>query len=126
MMNSESKKMKYARPDWGLERCIQCYMCLAGCPVYGDHPALFLGPTGFVKLGNMLFNRVDIADRVKLAALNGVHHCDLCGTCQDVCPQHIKIVSLMRLLKSKTAARKLEDKYSMPTGALREMIEGFL
>ena len=119
-------EQKLPRPDWALERCITCYMCLAGCPVYGDHPDLFLGPTGFVKLGNMLFNRVDIADRVKIAAHLGVHHCDLCGTCQDVCPQHIKIVPLMRLLKSRSAKRNLPDKYSLPSKAYSDMTDGFL
>jgi succinate dehydrogenase/fumarate reductase-like Fe-S protein len=73
-----------------------------------------------------LFSPVDVADRVKLAALRGVHHCDLCGTCQDVCPQHIKIVPLMRLLKSRSASRDLNDKYALPTKALHEMSEGFL
>jgi succinate dehydrogenase/fumarate reductase-like Fe-S protein len=100
-------------------------MCLASCPVYTDHPELFLGPVGFVKLGNMFFNPVDVVDRVKLAALRGVHHCDLCGTCQEVCPQHIKIVSLMRLLKSKSASRDLVDEYALPSKALQEMTEGF-
>jgi succinate dehydrogenase/fumarate reductase-like Fe-S protein len=122
-MNLEQKS---PRPDWALERCITCYMCLAGCPVYAHHPELFLGPIGFVKLGNLLFSPVDVADRVKLAALSGVHHCDLCGTCQDVCPQHIKIVPLMRLLKSRSASRDLSDKYALPTKALHEMSEGFL
>jgi len=126
MSRSEATRMKRSRPDWGLERCMTCYMCLAGCPVYADHANLFLGPIGFVKLGNMLFNRVDVADRVKLAAFKGVHHCDLCGTCQDVCPQHIKIVNLMRLLKSMSAARELSDEYQLPTKALHEMIEGFV
>lgn len=121
----ESKK-KPPRPDWTLERCMTCYMCLASCSVYTEHPDLFLGPAGFVKLGNMLFNPVDIADRVKVSALFGAHYCDLCGKCQEVCPQHIKIVPLMRLLKTKSAARNLMDRYGLTTKAARESTEGFL
>ena len=117
---------KSRRPDWGLERCITCYMCLAACSVYTDHPELYLGPVGFVKLGNMLFNPVDIADRIKIAAMKGAHYCDLCGKCQEVCPQHIKIVALMRLLMSRSASRDLVDRYALPARAANEMTKGFL
>ena len=79
-----------------------------------------------MKLGNMLFNPVDIADRVKASALFGAHYCDLCGKCQEVCPQHIKIVPLIRLLKTKTSARDLRDRYGLAAKAARESTEGFL
>jgi nitrate reductase gamma subunit len=84
--------------------------------------------TGFLTEFASEFNSVEWIFLVYVTHLffRGVHHCDLCGTCQDVCPQHIKIVPLMRLLKSRSAPRGLSDKYALPTKALHEMSEGLL
>ncbi len=114
------------RPDWGLERCITCYMCLATCPVYKKHPGLFLGPIGFVKLGNMHFNPVDQADRVEMASKGGIELCDLNGYCQEVCPQHIKIVSILKLFQEGTSKRRLIDYSGINARSAKEMTRGIV
>jgi succinate dehydrogenase/fumarate reductase-like Fe-S protein len=114
------------RPDWGLERCITCYMCLAACPVYKSYPTLFLGPTGFVKLGNMHFNPVDKADRVQMATQGGVHLCESYGACQEVCPQKIRIVPIIRVLTNEAEKRDLSDNYGIRTKLTNEMTRGFI
>ena len=114
------------RPDWALERCITCYMCLAACPVYKKHANLFLGPVGFVKLGNMHFNPVDKADRVEMAAQGGVELCERYGACQEVCPQHIRIVPTIRLFQDESAKRNLKDTKNLKAKIVREMTNGFL
>ena len=114
------------RPDWGLERCITCYMCLAACPVYKKHPNLFLGPTGFVKLGNMYFNPVDRADRLKMASEGGVDLCDLNGYCQEVCPQHIQIVPIIRLLQKESSRRVSSNAMAATDKSEFEMTHGMI
>ena len=114
------------RPDWALERCITCYMCLAACPVYRKHPQLFLGPVGFVKLGNMHFNPVDKADRVQMAAQGGIQLCESYGGCQEVCPQHIQIVPLINLFREETANRNLNDSQGLRARYVHEMTKGFV
>jgi ferredoxin len=100
-------------------------MCLAACPVYKKHPSLFLGPVGFVKLGNMHFNPVDKADRVQMAAQGGVQLCESYGACQEVCPQHIRIVPLLRLFQDQTAKRDLRDNRGLRAKSIDEMTNGF-
>ena len=114
------------RPNWGLERCITCYMCLAACPVYKRTPALFLGPVGFVKLGNMHFNSVDKADRVQMAAEAGVQLCETYGACQEVCPQHIHIVPTIHLLQNEAERRTLTNNLDLKSRVIAEMTRGFI
>lgn len=113
-----------SRPDWGLERCITCYMCLAACPVYKDHPNQFLGPVGFVKLGNMYYNPIDKADRVLIATKNGIELCEFNGYCQEVCPQHIQIVPLLRSFQNKAAEQKFADKENRAADTINHLKKG--
>jgi len=115
-----------SRPDWGLERCITCYMCLAACPVYKRNTSLFLGPVGFVKLANMHFNSVDKADRVQMAVDGGVQLCETYGACQEVCPQHIRIVPTIHLLLKEAAYRELSDQRGLKCKLIDEMTHGFI
>ncbi len=101
-------------------------MCLAACPVYTKHPSLFLGPIGFVKLGNMHFNPVDKADRIAMAAQGGIELCETFGACQDVCPQHIRIVPLLRLFQQDAAKRNLTDSRGLSSKFIQEMTKGFV
>ena len=101
-------------------------MCLAACPVYKRNPSLFLGPVGFVKLGNMHFNPVDRADRVQMAAEAGVQLCETYGACQEVCPQKIRIVPIIHLLQSETERRDLSDKHDLKSKLIAEMTRGYI
>jgi len=112
--------------DWSLDHCITCYMCLAACPVYKKHPDLFLGPVGFVKLGHMHFNQVDKGDRVQMAVRGGVQLCENYGACQQVCPQHIRIVPTIHLLQNEAAKRDLHDLNDISSKLIREMTGGFI
>ena len=125
-VSSTEGRCQGMNPDWALDHCITCYMCLAACPVYKKHPSLFLGPVGFVKLGNMHFNPVDKADRVQMAAQGGVQLCESYGACQEVCPQHIRIVPLLHLFQDQTAKRDLRDNRGLRAKSIHEMTNGFI
>ena len=71
-------------------RCVECYLCLAACPVFADDPHGFLGPAGFAQLGRHAFDPRDELDRRLMAATAGAHLCTGCGACDDVCPHGVE------------------------------------
>ena len=70
-------------------RCVECYLCLAACPVFAENPHEFLGPAGFAQLGRHAFDPRDELDRRLMAATAGAHLCIGCGACDDVCPHGV-------------------------------------
>ena len=112
--------------EWSLDHCITCYMCLAACPVYKKHPNLFLGPVGFVKLGKLHSSHLGSADHAQMAVQGGVQLCENYGACQQVCPQHIRIVPAIHLLQDEATKRDLQDPNGISSKLIREMTEGFI
>jgi succinate dehydrogenase/fumarate reductase iron-sulfur protein len=70
-------------------RCVECYLCLAACPVFAGSPHEFLGPAGFAQLGRHARDPRDELDRRLIAASAGAHLCTQCGACDDVCPHSV-------------------------------------
>ena len=112
--------------EWSLDHCITCYMCLAACPVYKRHPNLFLGPAGLVKLGKLHSSHLDNTDHIQMAVRGGVQLCENYGACQEVCPQHIRIVPAIHLLQDEATKRNLRDSNGVSAKTVREMTEGFI
>jgi succinate dehydrogenase/fumarate reductase iron-sulfur protein len=80
-------------------RCVECFCCLAACPVYGERPHDFLGPCGFALLGRHAFDPRDRLDRRLLAASGGASLCTRCGQCSDVCPHDVDPAGIVALLQ---------------------------
>jgi L-lactate dehydrogenase complex protein LldF len=86
-------------------RCIRCGACMNHCPVYqsvGGHPYgwVYPGPMGAV-LTPML------AGLDKAVALP--HAATMCGQCNTVCPVKIPLTDLLRNLRERTHAEKLNS-----------------
>jgi succinate dehydrogenase/fumarate reductase-like Fe-S protein len=74
----------------------------------------------------MQLNRVDSADGVQMAVQGGIQLCENYGACQEVCPQHIRIIPAIHLLQNEAAKRNLRDNNGISSKFMREMTEGFL
>jgi len=64
-----------------VERCVECFCCLATCPTYDSQDEAVGGPFHFVKLAQMHFHPLDEHDRVAQAAALGVDRCAACRKC---------------------------------------------
>lgn len=84
LKNEEFEQLKEFR------RCIECWSCVAGCPVVKEAWEDYGGPLEMRKLAELNL-RKDILDRVSIAFAEGVYNCTTCKTCVEVCPQEIEI-----------------------------------
>jgi succinate dehydrogenase/fumarate reductase iron-sulfur protein len=72
-----------------LQLCKDCLCCQSICPVLKTKGfSVFAGPSILTKIAMRYFDtREDFADeRLKIAVLEGLFECTLCGLCDDVCP----------------------------------------
>jgi len=67
-------------------RCIECYCCVAACPVYQKDPVTFAGPCALTLLARHVWDPRDEMDRLLMAKDSGLHACIGCGRCSQVCP----------------------------------------
>lgn len=79
-------------------RCIRCGACMNHCVVYkhiGGHAygGVYPGP-----MGSVLTPNLDGLDRARKLA----HACTLNGRCQEVCPVHIPLPTLLRSLRARS------------------------
>lgn len=67
-------------------RCMECFCCVAVCPVFTARPHDFIGPAAFTQLARHFFDPRDEGRRKLTALTNGLTACIRCGKCTDVCP----------------------------------------
>lgn len=71
--------------------CIECWSCVAACPVVHEAQDAFLGPMGLRKLAELDSDGHDSLDRVAAAVDDGLYRCTTCRSCWSVCPQEIEV-----------------------------------
>jgi len=87
------KELKYA------SRCIECFCCLAACPVYDKNTQVFSGPAGLVKEALYFFNPKIQINRKLMLDLKATDLCLECGQCSTVCPVHSNPLLLINKMK---------------------------
>jgi fumarate reductase (CoM/CoB) subunit B len=74
-----------------LRGCIECWSCVAACPVISVDWSSYFGPLAGVQLARLCLNKRNAFDHLTLAFLEGLSACTQCGNCADVCPREIDI-----------------------------------
>ena len=87
------KELKYA------SRCIECFCCLAACPVYGKNLQVFSGAAGLVREALYFFNTKIQINRKSTLDLNATDLCLECGQCSYVCPVQANPLLLIKKMK---------------------------
>lgn len=97
-------------------RCVECNICLDGCPLSTIDPERFNGPMFMVQLARLNADPFDNLDRPKLASDHGLWQCTTCHYCADLCPNEIDASETIISLRSE----RVEDG-RIPT----ELIDAF-
>jgi succinate dehydrogenase/fumarate reductase iron-sulfur protein len=103
--------------------CISCMCCYSACPVIGlGNLTDFAGPAPLVQLGQTALDpRNDPAKVARSLSRTGIFNCVSCYKCEEVCPAHIPIVSLIiEPLKAKAA--QLVPRMAKHPFALRDIV----
>ena len=81
-------------------RCIECWSCMASCPVLGQGSRIFGGPAFFVGLAEGVFHPFgsseETTDLLKKARGKGLSRCVGCYECEDVCPVEINPANIIK------------------------------
>ena len=72
--------------------CTSCHYCTGGCPVHMHIPDIFRTMNEYKLFGNLERSRKDY---VRRAGDTLASECIQCGQCEQACPQHLPIVSLL-------------------------------
>ena len=94
-------------------KCIECYSCVAACPVIGKPGAFsYIGPSYMVGLAQLAFDPLDSGERGRTAYYEGVYDCTTCAKCSQVCPKEIAIpettIEKLRELATRTGLGPLD------------------
>jgi succinate dehydrogenase/fumarate reductase iron-sulfur protein len=81
-------------------RCIECYCCLAVCPVYRGPGQAFAGPAALILEARHFFDPRDDLDRVSLLRAAGLYSCLACGRCSQVCAAGVNPSALLGKLQA--------------------------
>jgi len=85
-----------------LKECIECWSCVAMCPVVRAAWDVYGGPLIMANLAKVALDRRNSFDHLLTAFLEGLNACTQCGMCTEVCPKEIdiaeKAVGKMRYL----------------------------
>ncbi|MCQ2973000.1 MAG: succinate dehydrogenase/fumarate reductase iron-sulfur subunit [archaeon] len=68
--------------------CIECYSCLASCPVVQHFQNEFGGPYFMRYISKFTFDPRE-EDRLQDSLKEGLYKCTSCGMCKSVCPKNI-------------------------------------
>lgn len=74
--------------------CTKCRYCVDGCPEKINIPALFGAYNNVIQFGDNAVSRRSYANAVKGKGLASA--CIECGACEEQCPQHLEIRSLLK------------------------------
>lgn len=87
-----------------LRSCLECWACVAVCPVVRDHSQGIADPVGMVRLARFALDKRDRLDRIQMALDLGVdkYDCAECLLCMPVCPKEIDIVNAITALRGES------------------------
>lgn len=74
--------------------CTKCRYCVDGCPQKINIPALFQAYNNVIQFGDNAVSRRSYENAVKDRGL--ASSCVECGLCEEQCPQHLEIRSLLK------------------------------
>ncbi len=74
--------------------CTKCRYCVDGCPQKINIPALFQAYNNVIQFGDNAISRKSYAGAIKDHGLSS--DCIECGLCEEQCPQHLEIRSLLK------------------------------
>lgn len=74
--------------------CTKCRYCVDGCPQKIDIPALFQAYNNVIQFGDNAISRKSYEGAIKDHGLASA--CVECGLCEEQCPQHLEIRSLLK------------------------------
>lgn len=74
--------------------CTKCRYCVDGCPQKINIPALFQAHNNVVQFGDNAVSRRGYHEAIKERGL--ASSCVECGLCEEQCPQHLEIRSLLK------------------------------
>jgi len=95
-----------------IRKCYACGTCAAGCPVRRFHPAF--NPRRIIRM-------VLLGMRQQVLKEPFLWLCATCFTCQERCPQGVRISDLMRALKNMAArGGNMPDGIPLQVNLLRE------
>ncbi|MGB9808054.1 MAG: 4Fe-4S dicluster domain-containing protein, partial [Thermosulfidibacteraceae bacterium] len=75
--------------------CVKCGKCKGVCPTYGILKREDLSPRGRVHLATLVRDGIDVDFEYSAST------CFLCSACEEVCPQRVKILDHILLLRSR-------------------------
>lgn len=82
-----------------IESCIDCKQCLDVCDTYLVTENELQSPNGRLKIAEKVFKNQKISEDERF----GLYTCTLCGLCDTVCSQEIKISKIIHATKIKLA-----------------------
>ena len=94
--------------------CINCMLCFAACPVYGQDPE-FLGPAVIALAHRYNLDSRDQGRAQRQGVLelnNGIWDCTFVGECTVVCPKDVDPAAAIQRTKVSTATQTLRDRKS--------------
>lgn len=74
-----------------LRSCIECWCCVASCPVANAVWDDYAGPLPLRKLCELAIDPRDMGGRIEAALNEGLYNCTTCRNCWAVCPEEIEI-----------------------------------
>ncbi|MGI6019955.1 MAG: succinate dehydrogenase/fumarate reductase iron-sulfur subunit [Lachnospiraceae bacterium] len=77
-------------------RCIECYSCVAQCPVFEKNPYEFSGPAAFVLEARHIFDCRDELNRELIMKSGGIDKCIGCGLCSEVCDNGVDPANIIK------------------------------
>lgn len=99
LLNNEEKeiieKVKYELNAYPIINCTSCRYCIDGCPKSILIPDLFKAYNGELTYGKSPIYKDYYDEHVK-DGHGKASDCIECGTCQDVCPQHLSIIEYLK------------------------------
>lgn len=74
--------------------CTKCRYCVDGCPQKINIPALFQAYNNVIQFGDNAVSRRSYKNAIEERGL--ASSCVACGLCEEQCPQHLEIRSLLK------------------------------
>ena len=85
-------------------RCIECYCCVASCPVFKKQPHSFIGPAALVLEARHHFDPRDDLDRKLIFKDIGLAECIGCGLCSKACRLDVDPAGVIKTIMAECAA----------------------